>query len=112
MHQFVEGAVGAQLTSFTAVRIRGPSPGAWAPLWLEAGITATWGTTAEPYVSGYALGDVFFAAFFSGLNFAEAAYQAAPQLNWMMTFIGDPLYAPEMFQRTPGEPTPARRRSR
>ena len=65
-------------------------------------------------MSGYALADVLFAAMFAGRNFAEAAYQATPQLNWMMIFIGDPLYAPEMFQRprSQGPPTPARRRSR
>ncbi len=113
-YEFVEGAVGAQLTSYTAVRVRSPGPGAWVPLWLEAGITATWGATAEPYVSGYALADVLFAAMFEGRNFAEAAYQASPQLNWMMIFIGDPLYAPEMFRRprTGGAPVPARRRGR
>ena len=113
-YEFVEGAVAAQLTSFTAIRVRSPGPGAWVPLWLEAGVTATWGATAEPYVSGYALADVLFAAMFAGRNFAEAAYQATPQLNWMMIFIGDPLYAPEMFQqpRSQGPPTPARRRSR
>jgi len=98
VYQFVEGAVGAQLTSYTADGIRVPRPGAWVELWLRRGITATWGATTEPTVAGYALGDKFFAHFWSGYNFAECSYLASPALNHAMVFVGDPLYAPQVFR--------------
>jgi uncharacterized protein (TIGR03790 family) len=97
-YEFVEGAVGAQFTSYTATSVRTMMPGTWVPLWLKAGITATWGATSEPYTFGYALGDNLLKRFWSGYNFAESAYLAAPVLNHMMVFLGDPLYAPRIFQ--------------
>jgi uncharacterized protein (TIGR03790 family) len=98
VYQFVEGAVGAQLTSYTADGIRVPRPGAWVELWLRRGITATWGATGEPTVTGYAMGDNFFAHFWTGYNFAESGYLANPFLNHMMVFVGDPLYSPVVFR--------------
>jgi uncharacterized protein (TIGR03790 family) len=97
-YEFVEGAVGAQLTSYTANTIRGMGPGTWVPLWLAAGITATWGATDEPTVNGYAMGDNLLSHFWMGYNFAESSYLASPALNHMMVFVGDPLYAPEIFR--------------
>lgn len=94
VYQFVPGAVGAQLTSYTANSIREMKPGTWVPLWLERGITATWGATGEPYTIGYALGDVLLHHLWSGYTFGESAYIACPQLGWMMVFVGDPLYKP------------------
>jgi len=98
VYQFVEGAVGAQLTSYTADGIRVPRPGAWVELWLRRGITATWGATTEPTLGGYALGDNFFAHFWTGYNFAESSYLASPALNHTMVFVGDPLYSPLVFR--------------
>ena len=100
-YQFVEGAIGAQLTSYTANSIRGMKPGTWVPLWLAAGITATWGATGEPTVQGYANGDNLLNHFWMGYNFAESSYLASPALNHMMVFVGDPLYAPRIFQSSP-----------
>jgi uncharacterized protein (TIGR03790 family) len=97
-YEFAEGAVGAQLTSYTANSIRTMLPGTWVPLWLNAGITATWGATTEPYTFGYANGDNLFNKFWLGYNFGESAYQATPYLNHAMVFVGDPLYAPNAFQ--------------
>ncbi len=91
-YEFSPGAVGAQLTSYTASRIRSERNGGWVYQFLRDGITATWGATTEPFVTGYAMGDVVFAAMRAGLTFGEAAYQATPSLNWAMVFIGDPLY--------------------
>lgn len=101
VYEFVEGAVGAQLTSYTADDVRVPRPGAWVELWLRRGITATWGATTEPTVAGYANGDDFFRYFWSGMNFAESSYRASPMLNHTMVFVGDPLYAPEIFRKPP-----------
>ncbi len=99
VYQFVNGAVGAQLTSYTADGIRVPRPGAWVELWLRRGITATWGATAEPTVAGYAMGDNLLSRFWSGYNFAESAYHASPFLFHTMVFLGDPLYAPKAFRQ-------------
>lgn len=98
-YQFVPGAVGAQLTSYTAGGIRVPRAGAWVELWLKRGITATWGATTEPGVSGYAMGDNLLSRFWSGYNFAESAYMASPWLGHTMVFLGDPLYAPKVFRK-------------
>jgi len=76
-------------------------PGTWVPLWLRAGITATWGATDEPTVQGYAMGDNLLNHLWMGYNFAESSYLASPALNHMMVFIGDPLYAPRIFQPPP-----------
>ncbi|MFN7937697.1 MAG: TIGR03790 family protein [Bryobacteraceae bacterium] len=99
VYQFVNGAVGAQLTSYTAEGIRIPRPGAWVELWLRRGITATWGATTEPTLSGYAMGDNLLSRFWSGYNFAESAYLASPFLFHTMVFLGDPLYAPRVFRQ-------------
>ena len=97
-YRFVEGAVGAQLTSYTANSVRTDRPGAWVPVWLRAGITATWGAADEPTVGGYALGDNLLWHFWNGYNFAESSYLASPFLNHTMVFVGDPLYAPAIFR--------------
>lgn len=104
-YEFVPGAVGAQLTSFTALGVNTYQPGAWVPVWLRDGITATWGAVAEPTTAGYANGDNLLNKFWQGYNFGEAAYQAAPYLNHMMVFVGDPLYAPKVFQSV--QPAPS-----
>jgi uncharacterized protein (TIGR03790 family) len=101
-YYFVQGAVGAQLTSYTANSIRGMLPGTWVPLWLTAGITATWGATGEPTVAGYAMGDNLLSHFWMGDNFAESSYLASSVLTHMMVFLGDPLYAPRIFQTSSG----------
>ena len=105
-YQFVNGAVGAQLTSYTANNIRYLGLGTWVPLWLLEGITATWGATGEPYTSGYANGDNLLNHFWNGYNFGESAYLACPVLNWMMVFVGDPLYQPNIFLSGPPVPEP------
>ncbi len=98
-YSFANGAVGAQLTSYTANQIRDPSgTSAWVPNWINDGITATWGASSEPYSTGYAMGDILLNHFWHGYNFAESAYLSNPYQHWMMVFIGDPLYAPKIFQ--------------
>ena len=112
-YRFVNGAVGAQLTSFTAITIRTPldaNPalvsvetkrwgGNWVPRMLEQGVTATWGAVTEPYATFYAPGGNVFDHLWSGYNFGESFYIAQNTLNWVMTAVGDPLYAPKIFQK-------------
>jgi uncharacterized protein (TIGR03790 family) len=95
VYSFAPGAVGAQLTSYTAGSIRYQRPGAWVPLWLERGITATWGATGEPYVDRYTAGDALLNRLWNGYTFGEAVHLATPKLNWKMVFVGDPLYSPK-----------------
>jgi len=110
-YRFVTGAVGAQLTSFTATQIRtplDPDPRVaslsdrrwranWVPRMLEEGVTATWGAVTEPYGTLYAPGGNVFDHLWAGYNFAESFYIAEPATRWVMVAIGDPLYAPAIF---------------
>lgn len=110
-YRFVPGAVGAHLTSFTAIEIRTPVDsdprlasvsnkrwgGNWVPRMLEEGVTATWGAVAEPYATLYAPGGNVFDHLWAGYNFAESFYIAEPAVRWVMVAIGDPLYAPAAF---------------
>ena len=96
VYEFVPGAVGAQLTSYTANDIRNINnpAGFWVPWWLTKGITATWGATGEPYHIYYATGDNLLNHLWNGYTFGESAYIANSLLGWMMIFVGDPLYSP------------------
>jgi uncharacterized protein (TIGR03790 family) len=113
-YRFVPGAIGAQLTSYTAGTIRKPvnaDPavrsltdrrwgGNWVPRMLEEGVTGTWGAVEEPYAQFYTSGADFFDHFWNGYNFGESFYLAENVLRWTMVAVGDPLYAPAMFQKT------------
>jgi uncharacterized protein (TIGR03790 family) len=94
----VNGAIGTQLISDSASHLRQVS--SWAPYFLQQGITATWGASGEPYTYGYANGDTLFNHIWNGYNFGESSYIATPGLNWMMVFVGDPLYSPAIFKTT------------
>ena len=95
-YEFVNGAVGAQLTSYTANNIRYLGPGTWFPSGL-AGITATWGATGEPYTSGYANGDNLLNHFWNGYNFGESAYLASPGTELGDGFCRGPVIPAECF---------------
>ena len=110
-YRFVPGAVGAQLTSFTAITIRTPNNadpklysytamrwgGNWVPRMLEQGVTATWGAVTEPYATLYAPGGNVFDHLWAGYNFGDSFYIAQNALRWVMVAVGDPLYSPRLF---------------
>jgi uncharacterized protein (TIGR03790 family) len=112
-YRFVPGAVGAQLTSFTALSIRTPNNadpkmysytavrwgGNWVPRMLEQGVTATWGAVTEPYATLYAPGGNVFDHLWAGYNFGDSFYIAQNALRWVMVAVGDPLYSPRLFAR-------------
>jgi uncharacterized protein (TIGR03790 family) len=112
-YRFLPGAVGSQLTSFTADRIRRPFEtdpkkfsfaadrwkGNWVPRMLEQGVTATWGAVTEPYATFYARGPNVFDHMWAGYNFGDSFYIAENAARWVMVAIGDPLYAPAAFAR-------------
>ena len=109
-YRFVPGAVGAQLTSFTALSIRTPTNpdpkvyhqaavrwgGNWVPRMLEEGVTATWGAVDEPYAALYAPGGNVFDHLWAGYNFGDSFYIAEPAVRWVMVAVGDPLYSPRI----------------
>jgi uncharacterized protein (TIGR03790 family) len=64
---------------------------------LEEGVTATWGAVTEPYAILYAPGGNVFDHLWAGYNFGESFYIAQNAVRWVMTAIGDPLYAPAVF---------------
>jgi uncharacterized protein (TIGR03790 family) len=108
-YRFLPGAVGAELTSFTAATIRTPQNsdpkrasfrearwgGNWVPRLLEEGITATWGAVAEPYANFYARGPNVFDHLWAGYNFGDSFYIAQNACRWVMVAVGDPLYNPK-----------------
>jgi uncharacterized protein (TIGR03790 family) len=112
-YRFVPGAVGAQLTSFTATSIRTPNNadpkmyswgavrwgGNWVPRMLEQGVTATWGAVTEPYATRYAAGGNVFDHLWAGYNFGDSFYIAQNAVRWVMVAVGDPLYSPRLFAR-------------
>lgn len=112
-YRFVPGAVGAQLTSFTAATIRTPInadpkmyshssvrwAGNWVPRMLEQGVTATWGAVTEPYAIYYARGGNVFDHLWAGYNFGDSFYIAQNAVRWVMVAVGDPLYSPRLFAR-------------
>jgi len=116
-YRFLPGAIGAQLTSYTAEHIRtpvNPDPkkfgfntdrwgGNWVPRMLEEGVTATWGAVTEPYATLYARGPNVFDHIWAGYNFGDSFYIAANAARWVMVAVGDPLYAPAAFGRGMGD---------
>jgi uncharacterized protein (TIGR03790 family) len=112
-YRFVPGAIGAQLTSYTAERLRTPLNGDpkkfnfnadrwggnWVPRMLEEGVTATWGAVTEPYATFYARGPNVFDHIWAGYNFGDSFYIAENAARWVMIAVGDPLYAPAAFAR-------------
>jgi len=91
--RFAPGAVAYHLHSGSAARVRTKRIGWVGPL-LEKGAAATMGPVFEPYLTGTIDTGEFARLFLAGKTFAESAHRATPQTSWMMTFIGDPLYAP------------------
>jgi len=112
-YRFLPGAVGSELTSFTADRIRTPYDsdpkkvsfaadrwkGNWVPRMLEQGVTATWGAVAEPFATFYARGPNVFDHMWAGYNFGDSFYIAENAARWVMVAVGDPLYAPAAFAK-------------
>jgi len=91
--RFPPGAIATHLHSFSAVPVRSESTG-WVGPFVQRGVSATFGNTAEPYLRFTHQFDLFFAALGEGWTFGDAAYFALPTLSWQNIAIGDPLYRP------------------
>src|SRR6266852_619598 len=72
-YTFAPGAVGGQLAPDSASTIRSTDTGAWVPLWVSGGVTATWGSTSQAYANLSANGDNLLNHLWSGYSFGEAA---------------------------------------
>ena len=89
---FVTGAVGYHIASWEAIHLRDPQSTEWCPSMLKAGITATIGAVAEPYLHAFPLPSDFFTELLSDNCLVEAYYKTLPFNSWQIILIGDPLY--------------------
>lgn len=97
--EFMPGAFAYHLHSFSAASLRATNHNWTGPL-LAQGVTCTFGSVDEPYLSGTPdVGSFTGRWMLLGFTFGEAAYAALPTLSWQTTVVGDPLYAP--FKRGP-----------
>jgi uncharacterized protein (TIGR03790 family) len=91
---FMPGAIAYHLHSFNASTVRHPKTHWVGPL-LDLGVTVTFGTVYEPYLSG----TIDYPEFLKRIitlqhSYGEAAYASSRTISWMTTFVGDPLYRP------------------
>lgn len=92
--EFMPGAFAYHLHSFSAASLRVTNHNWTGPL-LAQGVTCTFGTVDEPYLTGTPDVAAFTGRWmFSGFTFGEAVYAAQIVLSWQTTVVGDPLYAP------------------
>jgi uncharacterized protein (TIGR03790 family) len=92
--EFEDGAVGYHIASWEAIDIHDANSTQWVPAMLKAGITATFGAVAEPYLHSFPEPDKFFSELLIGSCLAEAYYKTKPFNSWQLILIGDPLYKP------------------
>ena len=92
---WARGAVGYHIASSECATLKQKDSQVWCKRMLEEGIAATIGPVYEPYVQGFPLPELFFAALTEGyLGLAESYLISLPFLSWQMVLIGDPLYRP------------------
>jgi uncharacterized protein (TIGR03790 family) len=105
-----QGAVAYHVASAEATTLKKPDSQVWCKRLLEAGVAATLGPVAEPYLSAFPLPDEFFPLLMTGkLSLLEVYFRTVPHLSWQMMLIGDPLYKP--FKKTPAWNQVARSRT-
>jgi uncharacterized protein (TIGR03790 family) len=89
------GAVGYHIASAECTTLKKKESTVWCKALLENGAAATLGPVGEPYVTAFAIPEVFFQSLLEGdLTLAECYARANPFLSWKMVLIGDPLYRP------------------
>ena len=92
--EFMPGAFAYHLHSYNAASLRVTNHNWTGPL-LAQGVTCTFGSVDEPYLTGTPDVAAFTARWmFPGFTFGEAVYAAQIVLSWQTTVVGDPLYAP------------------
>jgi uncharacterized protein (TIGR03790 family) len=89
------GAIGYHIASSECATLRNPNSNIWCVQILEHGAAATIGPVYEPYVQGFPIPEIFFAALTEGdFNLGESYLLSLPYLSWQMVLVGDPLYQP------------------
>jgi hypothetical protein len=108
-YSWVTGAIGVHVDSYSIGDLRAPYTGAtphgtWGYQELKAGLAATSGVVAEPYVLGNTrTGPLFRNLFVEHARIGDAFLRnTALGVRWMLVQVGDPLYQPW------GSPPPAR----
>lgn len=92
---WVRGAVAYHIASAECSTLRKFDSQVWCPQMLKHGVAATIGPVYEPYVQGFPLPEIFFAAFTEGyMNLGESYLISLPYISWQMVLVGDPLYRP------------------
>jgi uncharacterized protein (TIGR03790 family) len=99
--RFNPGAIGYHIASAEAVSLHNHSEKGWCKNALERGITATLGSTNEPYLDAFPPPSEFYGLLLSGqYSLVEAYYLTTRYLSWHMVLLGDPLYNP--WKNQPG----------
>jgi uncharacterized protein (TIGR03790 family) len=88
------GAVGYHAASTEAQGLHRPQGDQWVKRMIEAGVAATIGPVAEPYLDSFPPPDRFFPRLLDGENLITAYYRTLPHLSWRQVLFGDPLYRP------------------
>lgn len=91
--KFRTGGLCTHLHSFSGSTVRNIKKNWVAPL-LNWGSTGTYGTTYEPYTTGFPYEHIFWDRIVNGWTFGEAGQVANHLLSWQAVFCGDPLYTP------------------
>jgi uncharacterized protein (TIGR03790 family) len=98
--QWQKGAVGYHVASYEASTLKQSGSNVWCKRMLEEGVAATVGPVTEPFLFSFPLPDQFFPLLMTGkLTLLEVYFRTVPQVSWMQTLIGDPLYCP--FKKNP-----------
>jgi len=89
------GSIGYHIASGECATLKRKDSQVWCKRMLEEGIAATIGPVSEPYVTAFAIPEIFFGFLVEGyLSLAECYLISNPYLSWKMVLIGDPLYRP------------------
>lgn len=89
------GAVAYHIASAECTTLKKRGSQVWCKRLLEAGVAATIGPVAEPYVQAFPLPQIFFGLLADGdFTLVEAYSLSVPFISWKMVLIGDPLYQP------------------
>ena len=92
---FAGGAVAMHVASYTTTTLHPTGDPNWAAGLLNAGVAATIGPVAEPYLTAFPRADDFFPLLLTGkLTLAECYWRTEAIASWQMVCIGDPLYTP------------------
>lgn len=92
---WTRGSVGYHIASFEAVALRAVDSPQWCPQMISAGVAATIGPVAEPFLGAFPLPEEFFSLLLTGqYTLAECYWRTVPMASWQMILLGDPLYNP------------------